>query len=621
MRFLRAVGCILASSVLVLATGCSGDLDTEPPGSAEAEGSLNDCTPVESVELLADQDTVVGEVQVCNDDDNLYVDFVTFGDWEIDETHLAISTDEPNGGDWEDWLTRTGNAKPGKFPYSSQVSYEILLDDLGASEGHELYIAAHAVVSLPGASGELVANGSFEQPVVDTSQGWDIFDDGTTDLGWSVAWTDEVEAIDDFGGLDRPETAHMELHRGGVGEIPENWSPYDGDQYTELDSDWDGPGGSVTGEPASVVISQEFDTRGFETCTLDYAWSPRPGHDDNAIEVRWNGDVVDSHSQSGVGNSSTSWTPETQIELAGGDENTLLEFEETGEPDSMGMFLDAVSVTCTRTETAWGANVKFAETMYLSEENTPSSGTSRIYEVELDDADDKAHLTQLVDLSEFPQAHIGHAVNDSILYAIDKESGKLGLYDIDASSLELKTIADAPAGIVLAATSPDGELYFASQNNDSLYRVDDVDSASPTAVLVGDTGINVNGADIAFRADGTLYLWTNAGSQRGLYTVDLTDGSASAVNTGSGLPNLTGLAVRAGGHGQLVGSEAESMNMHIIDPDTGAIVDTFTMQDEDGDHLHVFGDMTMGIFSKVVDFGTRFTERGSWATYFTYIVK
>ena len=189
----------------------------------------------------------------------------------------------------------------------------------------------------------VLVNGDFEFPVVDTTQGWQIYPSGTEGLGWTVKWMPAVEET--FGGLDRPDPAYLELHRAGVGEIPSGWTAYDGsNQYAELDTDWDGPGGSLNNEQASVKIYQDIPTCG-QTFTLKYAWSPRPDHDDNKLEVYWKGALIATHEASGVGNAGTEWTLETHTNLTSNPNSTTrLEFRETGNPDSFGMFLDAVSI-------------------------------------------------------------------------------------------------------------------------------------------------------------------------------------------------------------------------------------------------------------------------------------
>ena len=107
----------------------------------------------------------------------------------------------------------------------------------------------------------------------------------------------------------------------------------------------------------------------------------------------------------------------------------------------------------------------------------------------------------------------------SVLYAIDKFSANLGAYDVMADSFStigtVKIGATPVTGIVLAATSPQGVLYVASDDTDNLYTIDTttalatslghVYNGSPAGAFV-----NISGADLVFGSDGVLYLWTNS---------------------------------------------------------------------------------------------------------------
>lgn len=181
-----------------------------------------------------------------------------------------------------------------------------------------------------------VDNGGFEMPVVTATQGWDIFDSGTSGIGWTVEWYDGSTSYD---GSIRPEPAHLELHRG-----VNNWQPHSGDQYAELDTDWDGPDGGLNNEPASVKITQDVDTTTGCEYTLTYYWSPRPGHGDNILSVFIDGENIANHSEDGSGNSNTNWHEETYT-FTGIGSTIEIGFVETGTPDSLGMFLDDVSIT------------------------------------------------------------------------------------------------------------------------------------------------------------------------------------------------------------------------------------------------------------------------------------
>jgi hypothetical protein len=305
-------------------------------------------------DLIADGGEIgidVGDVKIWNDETNLYVEYVITGTWYLTQTHLHVALsmqDIPQ--------TKKGNPIPGQFDYSSiheltdyvqSKLYTIDLAEAGFSSDDNLVIAAHAVVyNTAETEGELVVNGGFETPIVTASQGWDIFDSGTTGLGWTVEW---YGGSTSYGGQTRPEPAHLELHRG-----VNSWLPNDGYQHAELDTDWDGPGGGLSGEPASVNIYQDLPTSG-GYCNVKYSWSPRPAHSDNQLAVYWGGTQIGTHS--GSGGSNTMWTDESYILTS--TENDRLEFIETATPDSLGMFLDSVSVECFRKETAWGDGEDF----------------------------------------------------------------------------------------------------------------------------------------------------------------------------------------------------------------------------------------------------------------------
>jgi hypothetical protein len=212
-----------------------------------------------------------------------------------------------------------------------------LLELKGEIEMKKRVLAAVAVlvtlallaVGASATDGDLVVNGDFEIPTVTSSYKWDIFDSGTSGLEWTVEWAGTYSGA--------PDPAHLELHRG-----VNNWQPYEGFQHAELDTDWGGPGHSQSGEPASVKIYQDLQTCPGGTYELKYAWSPRPGHADNGLEVWWDGGEIVTHS--GSGGSNTNWTLETYPSLTASTDTTRLAFVEVGTADSLGMFLDAFSV-------------------------------------------------------------------------------------------------------------------------------------------------------------------------------------------------------------------------------------------------------------------------------------
>jgi|GEM_PF-3590870 len=183
---------------------------------------------------------------------------------------------------------------------------------------------------------ELVINGGFELPEVSHSKKWNIYNSSEVS-GWEIAWN---SAEPSYKGTPRPADAYLELQRG-----VNSWLPNEGYQWAELDADWDGPDGSLTGEPASAKIYQDIDTFPGQEYSVTFYFSPRPetGVSNNNLEFSWGGDVKDTIS--GTGGSNTDWTKYTYSFIAT-DYMTRLQFAEIGTSDSLGTFLDNVSVRC-----------------------------------------------------------------------------------------------------------------------------------------------------------------------------------------------------------------------------------------------------------------------------------
>ncbi|NIP37360.1 MAG: hypothetical protein GWN18_20530, partial [Thermoplasmata archaeon] len=118
----------------------------------------------------AETATDVGEVYVWQDDDYLYVKFMTTGDWEMTLTHLHVAEDPDDIPQ-----TKKGNPKVGKFDYETSHSpavqmytYKIMWDD---TWGDTLYIAAHANVQM------VTGYDEYGNPIYRTETAWgDGFD-------------------------------------------------------------------------------------------------------------------------------------------------------------------------------------------------------------------------------------------------------------------------------------------------------------------------------------------------------------------------------------------------------------------------------------------------------------
>ena len=196
-------------------------------------------------------------------------------------------------------------------------------------------VQGEELVCTPGVN--LLKNADFETPVVATAQNWDIVPDSTAGLDWKVEWNGGSPT---FETVNRPEIANLELHKGVNG-----WLPQDGAQYAELDADWFGPVDPLNNEPASVKISQEIATIPGYEYKIEYHFSPRPGTSevDNNLVTAWDADVLGTHT--GAGGSNTSWTKYSKSAEATS-EKAVVSFMDDGTPNSLGTFLDNVSVEC-----------------------------------------------------------------------------------------------------------------------------------------------------------------------------------------------------------------------------------------------------------------------------------
>jgi predicted ribosomally synthesized peptide with SipW-like signal peptide len=269
------------------------------------------------------------------------------------------------------------------------------------------------------------------------------------------------------------------------------------------------------------------------------------------------------------------------------------------------------------------------EKLYLTDSGT---NPTTLYEVELIDNDDgspdRAELTELWPGDDggdddFNQTDaIAATLDGDKVYFYDKESGHLGVYDVDADTFtDFGAVGGDPTGVVLAGFSPTGTLWAASQETDELYTVDPSD---PSITAQGDTGIDLQGADIAFASDGTLYIWTAEEDDQGLYRVDdpATDTTAVPVdagNIGNSDSTVTGLAIRDSGTGALVASDRKNNDIVIVDRTTGAIDERYRMTESTPsgveEYKYDFGDMTVGaLCGEVFRRGTLAEDLGALAS-------
>lgn len=95
----------------LLLSSCIKEREKIAIGNELMTRSAQEC--ITTVDLMAGQNTVIGNVTIFNDAFNLYVTYTTTGGWLLDETHLFV-------GEFDDMpTTPLGNPKIGLFPYAS----------------------------------------------------------------------------------------------------------------------------------------------------------------------------------------------------------------------------------------------------------------------------------------------------------------------------------------------------------------------------------------------------------------------------------------------------------------------------------------------------------------------
>lgn len=169
----------------------------------------------------------------------------------------------------------------------------------------------------------LIENGSFEDPILES--GWDVFSSEQT--GWDISWTNIHEG--------QPEDALLEIQKNLLVDAE------DGNQYVELDSDW----GFGNGEPAGVSIGQNITVIPGKQYTVRFFTHARPGTDssENTLDFSMSQEGEETETYGITG--SDEWTEHTYTFNAV-DSSAYIQFSYTGVENSLGIFLDNVSVVC-----------------------------------------------------------------------------------------------------------------------------------------------------------------------------------------------------------------------------------------------------------------------------------
>lgn len=182
-------------------------------------------------------------------------------------------------------------------------------------KGIQAGIFAAAMLSAAGANANLLSNGSFETP--DINSGWGVY---SSIDGWETAWGNGIE-IQTSGTVVNAQ---------------------DGDQYVELDSHGGNSNSAMVQEITGLTVGADY--------TLSFWYQPRTSQgafnfNDNGIDVYWGNpaEQIDSISNE-FRVADTDWT-EYVYTLTATDENMILGFVADGLENTLGGFIDNVSLT------------------------------------------------------------------------------------------------------------------------------------------------------------------------------------------------------------------------------------------------------------------------------------
>ncbi len=236
-----------------------------------------------------------------------------------------------------------------------------------------------------------------------------------------------------------------------------------------------------------------------------------------------------------------------------------------------------------------------AEDLFLSDSD-PWIGVTDIYRVTLDDTSGHGDLTLIAQVPLAEGYAMACAPDGDRCYVVSKHTAFLGYLDMGNNGWNyigpvLDGNGDIVPEIVLAAFSPDGDLFVASQVDDKIYVVDTGNGMATEVGYAKENGtiIDIEGADMAFKADGYFCMWTN--SNQTMYTLTLPDTYPGVVvatkDFDQGGTSVTGLAFRSNGYGGPIGSDTTGEQFLVLDG-------SFPMYLNGSPFAHNWGDMANG---------------------------
>ncbi len=371
------------------------------------------------------------------------------------------------------------------------------------------------------ASTNLVENGSFENNTVTARDGkWQLFSEIDN-------WT-------------RTDNAQFELQTNKLGIIDAK----DGYQYLELDS------------TANYTILQSVPTVVGKKYKLSFDYSARieGNGTTNIANIMWEGNYLASV------NSATKGWSNYSIAVEASNANSVLSFAGAGDSDSLGAFIDNVSLTelvepCAVTTGLYGINKFGSETEGYVYHFNPVSGTTTIVSGVTNTASNIASNAGTLYFVE----QLDNVTRDSKIFTLDL-----------ATNMQSELASTTSYPIYRSAVSADGTKLRATSKT---YMYDFNLEAGPSAgekTVLGQLtypGDSLADGDIAYSADfNVLYVLTG----KALYTVD--EGTLALTLVGEhGLNWASGIAISDSGTIYVSARESgENAKIYTLDPSTAA---------------------------------------------------
>ncbi|MGF1507630.1 MAG: hypothetical protein ACFB51_21260 [Anaerolineae bacterium] len=231
-----------------------------------------------------------------------------------------------------------------------------------------------------------------------------------------------------------------------------------------------------------------------------------------------------------------------------------------------------------------------------------NDGISDLFLVELDEDGGAANLTHLL-TTQYEHQHIATSNDGEKVWIIDEIGLNYGYYDVLTETYTEvgQLTADIEIGqVTQAAFDLEGTLWIGSKTTNRLFTVDLGTGVATNIgqVVNGETGgtIDIEGADIAFDAEGTFYLATSAYGGH-LYTVD-TSGLTPTATLVNDPGKLTGMAILDEGSGDILYSRTDDVIWRL--DRSGNILAEYDMMLDGEAYESEWGDMSSGCLEEPV---------------------